>query len=217
MDGVSFLAYVKRILKRTDKDTEIYEAMTDVISDIRLQIKTEDYKEEAYSAGISSLGDYRIALPSDFGHIMGEITLVDNSSGHTRTLKKISKQTYDELYGDRLHTDSSDVNDAMPIHFCIYGNQVFFGPVPDSTSYRYYMNYSTENSADITSATDPVPFSAKYRSMLRSGVLAEIYTGLEAFEEANYWKQLYVDGLLKLKTNEDNNIADNQGVVYHGF
>lgn len=217
MTGSQFLAYVKRIFKRTDKDTEIYEATTDIIADIRLQLKTEAYKEEAYNAGISALGDYRIALPSDFGHIIGEITLVDNSGGHTRILKKISKQTYDELYGDRLHSSSSNVDFAMPVHFCIYAKQIFVGPVPDSTAYSYYINYTTENYTEIDASTDPVPFTDRYRSVLRAGVLSEMYTGLEAIDEGNVWRQLYVDGLLKLKKNEDENLADTEGVVYHGI
>lgn len=218
MTGSEFLAYVKRVFKRTDKDTEIYEATADIIADIRLQIKAEDYKEEAYvTSGISALGDYRLALPNDFGHIIGEIKLVDDSGGYTRTLKKISKQTYDKLYSDRLHASTSDVTLAPPVHFCIYAKQIFLGPVPDSTSYIYHINYTTEDYAAITSSTDPVPFSERYRTILRAGVLSEVYMGLEAFEEANYWRQIYVDGLIKIKSNEDQNISDNEGVVYHGI
>lgn len=218
MTGAEFLAYVKRIFKRTDKDTEIYEATADIIADIRLQLKTEDYKEEAtVSAGISSLGDYRIALPNDFGHIIGGVQLIDDSSGHTRTLKKISKQTYDQLYGDRLHASTSNVDMAMPVDFCIYADQIFLGPVPDSTSYIYHINYTTEDYASITAETDPVPFSERYRSILRAGVLSEIFMGLEEFDESNYWRQIYSDGLFKIKTNDDRNTSDIEGVVYHGI
>lgn len=217
MTGAEFLAYVKRFLKRTDKDTEIYEATADVIADIRIQLKTEDYKEESTAIGITSLGEYRIPVPNDFGHLIGDITLVDDSSGFTVSLKKISKQFYDDLYGDRLHSSLSNVYEGVPVHFCIYANQIFLGPVPDSVSYKYKINYTTENNEAIDDNTDPVPFSEKYRSMLRAGVLADVYSGLEFFDEANYWRQLYVDGMLKLKNLEDNNISDTQGVVYHGI
>jgi len=217
MTGSAFLAYVKRIFKRTDKDTEIYEATTDAIADIRLQIKAEDFKEEAYVAGIATLGDYRISLPSDFGHLIGDITLVDDAGGHTRTLNKISKQAYDEKYGDRLHSDLSDVNDAMPTDFCIYGGQIYLGCVPDDITYKYYINYTTEDFADITAVTADVPFSGKYRTILRAGVLADLYSGLEFFDEANYWRSLFNDGLLKIKANEDDNISSKEGVTYHGI
>ena len=217
MTGAEFLAYVRRILKRTDKDTEIYEATTDVIADIRLQLNTEDYKEEAYSAGIATLGEYKIGLPADFGHLIGTITMVDNTGGTSFTLTKLSKAQYDDKYPDRLFTDTSDQYDGVPQDFCIYGKQIFLGPVPDSTSYRYYLNYTTEDFAAIAADTDPVPFTDRYRSMLRAGVLAEVYSGLEFFDEANYWRQMYVDGLVKLKANDDSNINDDGMVVYHGI
>ena len=217
MTGAEFLAYVKRVFIRTDKDSEIYEATTDTIADIRLQLKSEDYKEEAYIAGITTLGDYRITLPSDFGHIIGNVTLVDNTGVSERTLNKISKQSYDEKYGDRLYTTTSNIEDGYPADFCIYGGQLFIGPVPDAITYRYYINYTTEAYTEVDASTDPVPFTDRYRVMLRAGVLAEVYAGLEFFDEANYWRQFYVDGLVKLKKNQDENIADMQSAAYNGI
>jgi hypothetical protein len=217
MDGASFLAYVKRVFKRTDKDTEIYEATTDVISDIRLQLKTEDSKEEAYIAGISTLGNYRIALPSDFGHIIGNITIVDESNGYTSVLNKISKNTYDEKYSDRLNATLSQVDYALPTEFCVYAEQIYIGPVPDKITYKYYINYTTEYTTEVTALTDPLPFADKYRSTLRSGVLAELYSGLEFFDEASYWKGLYNEGLMKIKMNDDDNISNKEGVAYCGI
>jgi len=217
MTGPEFLAYVKRVFKRTDKDTELYEAMTDTITDMRLQIHAEDYKEEAYIAGITTLGDYRISLPSDFGHLIGNVTLIDNDGAYVKTLNKISKQSYDSKYGDRLYTTTSNIEDAIPSDFCIYANQIYLGPVPDSTTYRYQINYTTEDSDDIDSSTTSVPFTDSYRNVVRAGTLAEIYAGLEAFDESNYWRAMYVDGLVKIKANDDSNIADSESVVYHGI
>lgn len=214
MTGAEFLAYVKRILKRTDKDTEIYEATTDTIADMRLQLKSELYKEEAYITGITSLGDYRITLPADFGHLIGDVTCVDDSTDTTYKLNKISKQTFDEKYGDRL---TSDPLDGVPLDFCIYAGQIYIGPVPDSVSYVYYINYTTEAYTEVAAATDPVPFSEDYRNILRAGVLAEVYSGLEFFDEANWWRSMYIDGLTKIKSNDDGNIGDNERVVYHGI
>jgi hypothetical protein len=216
MTGSNFLAYVKRIFKRTDKDTEIYEATTDTIADIRLQLKTEDYKEEAYVAGISTLGDYRIALPSDFGHLIGNVTLVDDDSGFTRVLNKITKSAYDAKYGDRLHASLTHVDDSIPVDFCIYAKQIYLGSVPDKTTYKYYLNYTTEAFAEVDASTDPVPFTERYRNTLRAGVLAEVYAGLEQFDEATYWRGLYNDGLTKLQANDADNTSDTDGVVYHG-
>jgi hypothetical protein len=217
MTGTEFLAYVKRILKRTDKDTEVYEATTDVIADMRLSLKSEEYKEEAYVTGIDTLGEYRIAVPSDFSHLLGDVTLVDDTGTSVKTLNKISKGSYDDKYSDRLYASVSDQTDGFPTDFCVYANQIYIGPVPDSVAYKYFINYSIENYTEIAAGTDPVPFSAKYRNILRSGVLGEVFTGLEAFEEANYWKSIYIDGILKIRQLDSDNIKDSQGVRYNGI
>ena len=41
MLGSDFAAYLKRTFKRTDKDTEIYEAMTDVV----MELKSSDLRK----------------------------------------------------------------------------------------------------------------------------------------------------------------------------
>jgi len=217
MDGANFLAYVKRTFKRTDKDTEIYEATTDTIADIRIQLKTEDYKEEAYTASIATLGEYKVGLPADFGHLIGDVTLVDNTNGFTQRLNKISKQSYDEKYGDRLHSDLSQIVYGVPTDFCIYAGQIYFGYVPDKITYKYYINYTTEAFDEVTASTDPVPFTDKYRYTLRAGVLANIYEGLEFFDESQYWLGKFNEGLAKMKANDDDNISSKEGVSYHGI
>jgi hypothetical protein len=217
MTGAEFLAYVKRVLKRTDKDTEIYESTTDVIADIRMQLKTEDYKENIAITGISTLGEVTLSLPSDFKHLIGDVVFVDDASGYTKVLNKISKQTYDIMFGDYLHSAVTDMNTGIPSSYCLYGNEILVGPVPDSISYEYYINYTTEDFAEITAVTADVPFSGKYRKILRYGVLADVYEGMEFFEEANQWRALYVDGLMKIKITDDKNVDDKECVAYHGF
>ena len=213
MTGANFLAYIKRKFIRTDKDTEAYEAMSDVIADIRLRMNSEEYKQEAYIVGIGTLGEYRIALPTDFGHLLGSITITDPSTDQVVCVaEKISKEKYDELYADRLLTNQ---NDGVPKHFCIYGEQIYLGPVPDSTAYKYQLNYTTEDYAVIESSTE-VPFTDKYRNIMRCGVHAELHDGLENFEEAGYWRTLYEIGLEKIAKNDDDNIDDNQPCEYSG-
>ena len=213
MTGSDFLAYIKRKFLRTDKDTEAYEAMTDIVADIRLRTDSEDYKEEAYVTGIETLGDYRIALPTDFGHLIGEITVIDTADDQlVGTITKISKSKYDELYGSRLLTN---YDSGTPKHFCIFAEQIYLGPVPDKISYRYQINYTTEDYSEATSATE-IPFTDRYRDIVRSGVLMQLHEGLENFEEANYWRVLYQDGVEKIAKNYSDNIDDNQPVEYSG-
>lgn len=218
MIGSVFLTYVKRKFKREDKDTEIYQATTDTIADMRLQFKSEDYKEETYSSGISTIGEYKLGLPSDYGHIIGNISIIDTDADEKYpTLRKISKEKYDEKYNQRLLTDADSMDTATPTEFCIYAKQIYVGPVPDKTTYRYQFNYTTEDYTEIAADTDPVPFASMYRNVLRSGVLAEIHDGLENFEESAYWRAMYLQGLGKIADNDEDNIRDDDGVQFRGI
>jgi hypothetical protein len=78
------------------------------------------------------------------------------------------------------------------------------------------MNYTTEPYTEVTAATDPVPFSEKYRNVLRCGVLKELHEGLENFDEAKYWQGEYEAGGEKILQNDKDNISDRGNVVYNG-
>ena len=220
MTGAEFATYVKRKFLRTDKDTEIYEATTDVISDMNVRFKSEDYKEETYVAGISTVGEYQIALPSDFGHLTGNISIIDTAGDeYYPELQKISKNLYDLKYPDRLLSDTGKMNLSTPREFCIYAGQIYIGPVPDLTTYQYQLNYTTENTAAITSLTDPVRFTSelRHRNILRNGVLFELHDGLGNYEEAAYYKSLYLADLQAIIDMERiNSSATSENVAYHG-
>ncbi len=218
MTGAEFLAYVKRKFMRTDKDTEIYEATTDVIQDIRDRFISEIYTEEAYST-IDTLGNYKIAFPSDMGHFIGEISLTETDGDQSyQPLRKISKLEYDGLYKSRLLTAVGNRNSSVPKHFCISGQQIFVGPVPDKITYRYQMNYSTEDIATIVAGTDPVPFTEQdgNRNTLRQGVLAELHDGMENYTEAGYWTVKFRDGFNTMMLKDQNNTADTSCVKFRG-
>lgn len=218
MTGALLYAYVLRKFIRTDKSTEAYEAMTDVIAEIRRVLLSQDFAQEAYITGITTLGDYRIAVPSDMGHLVGDITLIDADDDSSRgTLNKISKQSYDDKYGDRLLASTDNINLSTPKDFCIYAEQIYLGPVPDKITYKYQLNYTTEDYTEMASDTADVPFSDRYRNILRAGVLAELYDGLENYEEAGYWRNLYAAGIQQIEDKYNGDINDSEGLVYSGI
>ena len=218
MTGSEFYAYVLNKFKRTDKEDEVYEAITDVIADMCIQFYPEDFKEEAALTGTITLGDYRLPVPSDFGHLIGDVSITDTAQdSRYHPLIKISKTQYDALYVDRLFSSTASMTLSRPQHYCLYGNQIYLGPVPDKTTYQYQINYTTIGFETVTSATDPVKFTDKYRNILRSGVLAELHNGMENYDEASYWKDEYLKGLSKIAANDETNISDNSGVIYNGI
>jgi hypothetical protein len=48
-------------------------------------------------------------------------------------------------------------------------------------------------------------------------VLAELFDGMENFDEANYWRTMYTAGLMKIKQNDDDNVQDDESVAYRGI
>ena len=198
MTGANFYTYVLKKFIRTDKETEAYQATTDIIADMRIQFNSEPFKEEAYIVGISTLGEYRIAVPSDFGHIIGDITCIEPDSNDRKELNKIDKQEYDRRYADRLFDTYGDMYSARPFDWCLYGDQFFIGPVPDKVTYKYQINYTTEDYTEVTSGTADVPFSDRHRNTLRSGVLSELHELLETTKKLGIGKQYITMTWLRL-------------------
>jgi len=216
MSGSNFYAYVLRVFKRTDKETEVYEAMTDAIMDIKLRYMFEDYKQESYIAGTYLTGDgtvgYKIDLPSDFGHLIGDVIFIDDQ-GDRKTLNKRSKEYCDRVW--KNPEDTTGQVTGVPKDFCIFSGQLMVFPTPDNTAYKYQINYSTEAATTITSSTTAVPFTARYREYLRAAVLMRLDAGMGFDEEAAKWKVLAEEGIALMVANDEFNIKAVQTVGYN--
>lgn len=221
MTGAEIYTYVLNKYKRTDKSTEVYEAITDIIENMKYRLRVDDYKEEAtVTTGISAVGDYRIAVPNDFDTLLGGITVIDTDDDSEQwVMKQVSKDEYDEMFDDRLLSSSSNVYTDTPRYFCLYGGQFYLGPVPDKTTYKYSINYTTKSTTAVASGTTSVPFTSNYneRNVLRCGVLAELHDGEENYEEANYWRALYEVGLSEIENKNETKDRSDLSVTYRGI
>lgn len=197
MTGSDFLAYVKRTFKRTDKDTEIYEAMTDVVMEMKLAFKPEDFKTIRAVAEIAVAGNYTFTVQSNFGHLIGEVILV-NPAGGSWPLIKVSKEAYDNLYPYQAETQD---HTGCPKHFCLYGGSFYIGPKPDLLTYKYQYNYTTEAATTMAAGVE-VPFTSKYRWVVKDLVLARLYIDLDDDEKAAKYKGIGETGLAKIIANE---------------
>ncbi len=182
MTGADFYAYLLRKgLKRTDKSTEAYEAITDAIQEMRQRFAFDEAETEATSTDtISTLGDFKITNETNMGMLLGVI-LEDDDTG--TPLEKKTKAQFDELYPS-INVDSDR---GYPQHYCVYGGSIYIGPAPDSTDYAYRLTYS-RRAGTITSSTTGVPFSDLYRDMLAKLSLHFLYEGLEEFDKAGYYR-----------------------------
>jgi len=218
MDGASFLAYIKRTFKRTDKDTELYESITDCVMDMRLRFYPEDYKTRSSAlTGCTTVGQYALTLPTDFGHLIGEVTIIDATNQQKYPpLKKLSIETYDRLYPDRT-LDIGERDTGVPQHFCLYGGEIFVGPCIDQTYYEFYINYTQESAPTVAAGTDPVPFTANYREVVKAGTLMRIYRDLEMYNEADIQERLYEQGIAKIAANDELNSNAVHNIQYSGI
>jgi hypothetical protein len=217
MDGASFYTYCLEILKRTDKSTEFYEAVTDVVMDMRLRFNSEDYKTISSELSITTIGNYTLDLPSDFGRLTGDPMVRDDDSDQDyTTLNKISIQTYNQLYSDRYNDTVGNRNTGTPVHYCVYGGDILVGPPVDKDSYTFRVPYAQESATAITSGTSDVPFTSRYRKTVRYGVLKELYLMLENFQEAEVWSNLYEADIQKIINNDMANVRDDESMQYNG-
>jgi hypothetical protein len=196
MTASDFRAYVlRRGFIRTDKDTELYEAMTDAIQELRRLFKFDEAEAETTTTDtISVLGDFKLTLETDFGMLVG-IVIEDSDIG--APLQQVTKREFDELYSSiNVETDK-----GYPLHFCIYAGQIYIGPIPDSVSYSYRISYS-KRAGTITSSTTSVPFTDLYRDVLADNVLGRLYDDLEEFDKANRYRQKFIEGFEGMKRRE---------------
>lgn len=197
MSAADFRNYViRRGFKRTDKDTELYEATTDMIQELRRKFNFNEAETEKVSTDtISVLGDFRIDLESDNGLLL---SVVVEDGTDAEVLKKVSKWEFDNLYPDINVTSDR----GFPEHYAVYGNQIYIGPKPDQTSYVYRINYS-KRSGTVTSATSLLPFTNIYRDILADGVLARLWELMDQFDRANYFYQRFEIGIQKMIRKEE--------------
>lgn len=212
MTGSEWRDYVLRLgFKRTDKDAELYEATTDAIQEMRRRFMFDEAETDMTTTDtISSLGDFKLNVESDFGLLLG-VTLEDDDTG--TPLHKLTKSEFDELYSSiNIETDR-----GYPEHFTIYAGQIYIGPIPDSIAYQYRITYS-KRAGTITSSTTGVPFTNLCRDVLADNVLGRLYKGLEDYEKANYHKGAFEEQMVYAMRRERNNAGNsNFNVVPFGM
>ncbi len=201
MSGQELHDYIVRTFKRTDKTDEVYDAITDTIIEMCEKFGFEENKVEAYTtSGITSLGDYKIDLPDDFGHLIGDVRW--SNQNESRTLTKLSKQEFNEMFPD---PDGDDPVYEEPTHYCIFGKKILLGPVPNDISHEYQIDYSKLPSEAITSVSIDVMFTDNARECVKFGSLARLYEGVEEWDNAERYSQKYQIKLLEFASRETNN------------
>lgn len=196
MSGSDWLAYVlRRGPKRTDKSTEIYEGTTDAVQEMLRRFQWDEAEKETTTTDtISTLGDFKLSVESDFGILTG-IVMEDDENAHR--LIHVSKVEFDSIYPDINVTNDR----GYPKHFCIFSGTIYLGPIPDSTDYSYRKTY-TQIGTTINASTTSVPFTDKYRDVLVNLVLSKFYRDMENYEKAQFFEVQFEKELMFAERKE---------------
>lgn len=219
MTGANFLSYVLQVLKRTDKNAEVYTAMADTVMDMRSRmISDESSKVSTALAGISALGDYILDLPSDFGHLIGDVLIKDTSADDVYLpLNRISKSEWDVKYNQALATSVGNRLTGTPVDYCFFAKKIYVGSPVDKTTYEFKINYSSEDAPTYTGATLSIPFTDQFREVVRAGVLQRMFREIGNYPESDIWGAVYIDGVMNVIENDDfNREGSSMSIRYNG-
>lgn len=194
--------------KRDDMDDEIYDALTDTIMEMEQAFRFDERETETTTTDtISVVGDYKIDLEPDFGHL---VTLVLIDGDTTKPLDRMSKEAYEARYT----TPPSNENLGYPEGYAIFGGQLYIGPPPEQTSYEYRLSYSQRLTAVIDATTDPVPFSSQYRETLKDGASYRLYKNLKNWDTAAAYKNDFGQEMTRIMARERRNRGGAGTVAY---
>lgn len=210
MTGSEMYDYILNAFKRTDKETEVYEAVTDTIREIRRLVNiSSDEKTTTTTDTIGTLGEYQIDIESDFNGFVSDVILIDGND--SVPLTRLSRDRYDMKFPNPAATN---VDKGRPEYYCLFDDTIYIGPVPDSTAYTYRINYNADNWGDITSSTDSVPHSDRYREAIKFGSLWRLWTDLEQGDKAGIYRQLFDMQLTQIEHLE---MKKKRGLEYVSF
>jgi len=145
---------------------------------------------------ITVAGDFKIDAESDLGRLVGIV--VDDGTDHSWPLTQLSKSRFDTVYPD-INTTSDT---GEPKHFCLFADTIYFGWVPDKTTYVYRISYS-QVAGTISSGTASVPFTSLYRDLLLMKVLQNLYIGLEDFQKAQFYENEFEKKYVEARRREE--------------
>jgi hypothetical protein len=190
MSALSTLrTYVKRDFKRTDKDTEVDQAINDMIMWIATKMPHGNYKYQSWINTAVGREDY--SLPTNLIHLMHPIRLIigTNSSESGFPLSRLSKEEYDIREPNPNRTSPST---GRPSAYTIFSRSILVTPIPDLATYLLEINWSLRP-VTLTADADLPSLGSEWDEVIKHGAMERVYAGMGMMEDANYWGSMYRD------------------------
>jgi len=189
MSSLSTLkTYIKRDFKRTDKDTEITQAINDTILWIAAIMPHGNYKYQSWIYTANAREDY--SIPSNLIHLIHPVKFLEGSAtnDYGYPLNHVSKEEYDLLYPNPNRTSPTDK--GKPTVYTVFSRSILVGPLPDSADYILEINWS-RRPVSLSADADTPELGAEWDEVIKQGAIDRLYSGIGMIEEANYWAGMY--------------------------
>jgi len=208
MTRLQFLTYIKQDFKRTDKDTEIYQALNDTLKDICSRGEPmEGYTYQSWCPTVVGQEDY--PLPGTLLYLHHPIRLLEGSatgdSGYS--LIYTTKNNYDIIEPNPNRTSPAT---GMPSLYTIWSNSVLLSPIPDKATYILEINWGRTTN-ELTGASDTSFLLSQYDEIVKWGTLMRLYLGLGLDQEGAKYAALYNDPIMGVKKIEHQNKSVRNG------
>lgn len=184
---------VLRIYKRTDKNTELDEAINDAYMEMIAAVAPRKMEDRVYRA--VTAGRAQWALPSGVLRLNHPIKLIDPLGGSSTTssypLRFITKEEYDFW---EPNPDASSPTTGIPWGYTIHKNSIWLVNVPDR-NYQLEMNIGGEP-VRLVADSDQVIFSETWDPTLAAGAAARLFAQTKQYTDLKIWQGVYENGFL---------------------
>lgn len=184
-----YQTYIKRDFKRTDKDTEITQAVNDTIIWIATIMPHGGYKFQSYINTVIGREDY--AIPSTLIHIIHPIRLLlgATSADSGYPLRHLTKEEYDRL---EPNPNRSSPSTGRPDAYTIFSRSILISPPADSVSTILEINWSKRPTSLSLSADTP-SLGSEWDEIVKHGSLERLFAGIGLYGESQFWASQYRD------------------------
>ena len=190
MSALSTLqTYIRRDFKRTDKDTEIIQAINDSILWISTLIPHGNYKYQSWVYTALAREDY--ALPSNLIHLIHPVKFLEGSASSDSgfPLEHITKEEYDIREPNPNRTNPST---GRPSAYTVFSRSILVTPLPDKTTSLLEIMWS-RRPVSLSAAADTPELGAEWDEVIKHISMDKLYAGMGMLQESSYWASLYRD------------------------
>lgn len=187
-------ARIIRTFRRTDKDTEINEAINDTIFEMYGIYQQRKTSQQLYVPTVINQEDY--ALPDHLLRINHPIRCIDpsedNSSSNHYPMRFITKDEYDVL--EPAPNVATIVDTDQPTHYTIWKNCILVHPLPDDV-YNLEINCAIDpTNLPLSADIDECLFDKRWDETIAAGTLSRIFALVELFDRSQFYANIYQNG-----------------------